>query len=323
VIVPLFLLIPTSLTKLRALWVSALAAVSAAIVVWAWIHMTSPVPTGGFLQAFHVTGVLSRVELFRKVAASNVAILLDPGVERYQRAQQWQIVLLVCWCAVMLAAARRTGPRIFNRDQAPVWMAGYNLVAIVGCSILVYAVELTNSFRVWAPHLLLSALLLLGTRQRGAVWLCAALAIVASPGARSLLVAFLDVHSYNFAYSDADVSDTQRVFERVIRYDPARGPWCNSLVSANSPYVWAPIARLPPGIGIVAILGWDQTSVPLRSRYLLANPPAGSTLKSEAGADGTTRLVFSDAASFRGRALGTTPIGTVYENLDARCGSRR
>lgn len=186
--------------------------------------------------------------------------------------------------------------------RAEIMFHVYNLGVMVVTALVFYLPE--GYYRVFAPHLLLSLVILIGYRRFRLVGMVVFIGIVS-------MGAFLEEYQRfripAFTFSEhAPTEAFQAVFLENMVYDAdAANPWCNTLLMPrallNTPY---PAAFIPGGIGVSFYFAPDAMHYPLQSRYLLLTERAYADLSHR------VHVTF----------LAETPAGTLYRNLDAPCG---
>jgi hypothetical protein len=180
----------------------------------------------------------------------------------------------------------------------PYLFAGLN-VALVAVVILgLYDVKYDRDFRVLAPHLLVSLLLLItGSAYRFGLGL-AAIALLAAP---VFDVAFEEQHHKRFvAVGEVDLRP-------YLAYDGTKSPWDNTLLVSDM--TLQPNVRVPAGIGVSTLVENEDTwGVPVERRRVLSAPKS--------------RYLFmpaDEAAASKGchlKLLHETRHGNLYLNLD-------
>jgi hypothetical protein len=144
---------------------------------------------------------------------------------------------------------------------------GVNLGLPLALVLVAYDTYFLRDYRVLAPHLLLSLLVLVMQRRHR---LLGVLLLAALPLFPSFLRSFRQLHAGHFA---DDATAMQRFggnLARVVAYRPGADPWCNSLLADVD---LAPFLKtVPAGIGIGMTMNWQDVARPLRSKYLLVKP---------------------------------------------------
>jgi hypothetical protein len=140
-----------------------------------------------------------------------------------------------------------------------------NLGPLLLANILVYDVAEWRDYRVMAPQLLLSLLVLAGNSEWK--WSLA-------PAAANLLCVFPFVaefsakHLERVSWDRALVADFRSELQDSLRYEPSKPAWDNTLL-VTLDEVKYPLVAVPAGIGVNCVLDWRTVSLPPRSRYLL------------------------------------------------------
>jgi hypothetical protein len=112
---------------------------------------------------------------------------------------------------------------------------------------------------------------------------------------------------------------------RALVFDAKQDAWCNTLVSVNPPYFYPEMVTLPPGLGVTLLFGTGGARRPaLRLRYVLLDPDhprrwsLGAPDVTHVGPD-HVRVTVAGWPSLDLRPLASTPVGQLYQNLDAHC----
>jgi hypothetical protein len=171
-----------------------------------------------------------------------------------------------------------------------------------------HTIHAGREYRLMAPHLLLSLLILLfSSRQR------LVLGIIISNLLFSISFGntFYSERYSNFLRDNSDIAETQSAISEYIAYQPSDNRWCNTIdVSRYSNEVtWGPwMLSLPEEFGMVSILNWNKFyRTKLRAKYVLLDPEYIQE---------HYPYLFSNTNL---EPLTQTPIGTLYLNRDTDC----
>ncbi len=223
-------------------------------------------------------------------------LTLPDGGRPLEVLLRYEVLVLLGVAAVLWRRDRRRG----DADAAGRWgFLVLNLGPLLVASVLAYDVADWRDYRVLAPHLLLSLLLLAG----GPCWRW-----VLAPAAANLLfvTAFLgqfdDHHRERVEWDRGLVAAFRGELSGKLRYDAARPPWDNTVLIPVQSMTY-PMAAIPPGLGVNCVLDWSSLRYPPRSRYLLLPPDYGWI-------ESKVRL----------RPLAQTHMGWLCLNLDAEKG---
>lgn len=190
-----------------------------------------------------------------------------------------------------------------------LWEAVFHLVnlgGILAANIVLYDMFDWRDYRVLAPHLLISLLLLVACKRYRIVALLIVINLVLISG---FFGAWDELHIKNYAYQDEDLTATLTNFEDsldgVLVYDPdAASPWCNTLLLVD---VWQVLevefVPIPAGIGISYTRDFSKLDKPPRSAYLLFPT------------DGDWPYQDSPDLDY----LTDTPYGPLYRNQQVEC----
>jgi hypothetical protein len=181
-----------------------------------------------------------------------------------------------------------------------LWLQLFNLGGYFAAN-LAYAIRPFQDYRILAPHLLFSLLLLILSRR---FRILAAVIVLQSLLFLDFLSFFQGWRSQAFAPEADTLEAFRQATEPILEYQEGADPWCNTLLMDDYPYE---LATLQPGLGFGIILGVDpeELEFPLRSRYLLVAQDTYDSLRDY------TSLEF----------LTSTSAGDLYLNLNADCPS--
>jgi hypothetical protein len=158
-----------------------------------------------------------------------------------------------------------------------------------------------RDFRGLGPFLLLSSLVMLAQGKR--LWFVGLSFVVGVALLPTLFQTYLEFRTPEFVYSRPAIQATAAQLRAVLEFRPDPNRWCNTLLVRSDLFRYT-FVTVPAGIGVSFAFTPARLSFPLKSRYLLLD------------SEGEAR--FRDRV--RTRLLATTELGTVYLNLDARCG---
>lgn len=220
-------------------------------------------------------------------------------------AQRYAVVFLALFSLVRLARAayaRRRGAEVDGADVAFHLLHAVSLVGILLLCALLLPMHGFPDYRHVAPILLLSLMVYVLAARR---WV----PLVYAGASAALVVVFLQhyrpYHLPHFAYDRSPAYDAaaraayQRNVADRVAYDPAGGPWDNTLL-VDVPNYNSHLVAIAPGVGISRVFDWRRVDFPLRSRYVLIVPLAAERLR------GRARL----------RPVSAGPFGLLYLNLD-------
>jgi hypothetical protein len=144
---------------------------------------------------------------------------------------------------------------------------GVNLGLPLAFVLVAYDTYFLRDYRVLAPHLLLSLLVLVMQRRRRLLGVVLLAALLCFP---SFTRSFRQLHAGHFADDPAAMRRFGDNLARFVAYRPGADPWCNSLLADVD---LAPFLKtVPAGIGIGVTMNWRDVARPLRSKYLLVKP---------------------------------------------------
>lgn len=234
-------------------------------------------------------------------ASGNIHALFNPQAgNRLELMMRLQLLLLLVFAASLLffpSLRARLKSWTGTAENPPSTLLFHicNLGIPFLFVIFFYDVGDWRDYRVLAPHLLLSLLVLIASGALKPVLLVAAGNILC---VSSFLALFSTIHADQFK----SARQPSLPLSRSIQYRPAADPWCNTVLLDFDNLGFVP--QIPAGIGTSFIVKKRPLSTPLKSRYLMLSARTHEELN--------PRL--------RTQELGTTPTGTLYLNLDCQCG---
>jgi hypothetical protein len=178
------------------------------------------------------------------------------------------VILLMSLCLihrdVTAGLARRFigAPVPGPADPQPYLFSALNMALIAAIVVGLYDVKYDRDLRVFAPHLLLSVLVLIsGSAYRLGI-------ATASVGLLSLPIigmAFEDQHHKRFtAVGEIDLCP-------YLTYDGTKSAWDNTVLVAD--LTLEPIVRVPPGFGVTTVVENEDTWLDQRERRRVLSAP--------------------------------------------------
>jgi hypothetical protein len=290
---------------LRSTWRTRLLAGAAIMAVCPavfaltrWLSAPYPNFASKLMETARTTPKLARTEFINHAITSAQRFISPSSGDLLERLQHFEVIGLVL-VGVCFVLARPTGRR-------PHFFAAMNLALIGGLMILLYDIEDWRDYRVIAPHILFSLLILVSTTDFRVPLTVALIHLM-------FLNPFFNLHVSNnvdrFLIKQTSIDPMRVLFERELKYDPQASPWDNTLLISVRNHSFQ-LTAVPPGIGISDIMeGLDVQSLvfPLKSRYVLM------------WRGGTRKLLRYKAHL---QPLADTNMGTLYLNLDCQSEKR-
>jgi hypothetical protein len=233
--------------------------------------------------------------------------LQGKGIEFLLRVQ---VVFLLAVCAIGLTKRGKIA-KIANTllpSRQEQWFHLINLGLILILNLTLYDIYLWRSYRLIAPHLLVSMLLLVAFRR---FWLVGLMIAASAVLTLSFVRNYKDLWVVQFRYSQQAIADFQTLTSPYLAYDvQSPNPWCNTMLleilDSVHPTFYPEIMSVPAGIGISYFLqNMDQSFLPPKSRYLLLSAATYERFKGE----------------LHVTLLTPTAIGNLYLNQDTVCSS--
>jgi len=310
---PVFVLVFGGAWWRRQVLAVAGAVALAAAIVAAFVYTAAPFGREQFIFV-KVARLQEGASALLTRTATNASRFVDDGSALEVRGR-FLVLALALACAILATRARPRRELAFN---------AYNLGSILIAAVLAYVFGPWADYRVFAAPLLLSALLLASStatapRRLALIVLLAQLASV-SP----FMEAFRGLGE-SYRYDAARIEAFGAAARRAVVFNAGQDAWCNTLVSVNPPYFYPEMVALPPGIGVTMLFGsWGAPRPALRSRYVLLDPEdlrrwsLGTPTITLAGPE-RVHVTVGDWLSLDLNPLGPTPVGVLYQNLDAQC----
>ena len=269
-----------------------IAAAAATIVAWsAFDALAAPSP--------HNTRALTRAwleapaEAFAQQLATTTRNLRQYVALKEAGPQIVFRYFLALFAAVL---ALRCIVRPANEDRARAIETAVLAIAPAMVLVVLFGeVESWRDYRVLAPHLLVS-LLVLVPHSGWERWLWA-VTILALP---THYLWFVDFHQERFTADAAPIAAMRDATHAAMPFQPDASPWTNT-ITVHAEQLQFPLLGLPRGIGISYVFDWDNLPDPVKSRYLLLRPEDEPRLSAR------VRLI----------PLASTPLGTLYRNEGA------
>lgn len=215
-----------------------------------------------------------------------------------------QILLLLTWLLVSSLPSKHL-PALLRRVRVSLqpterWLHIFNLGMIFYLHLQVYTIARWIDYRVMAPHLLFTLLLLLAFRRYRMLAVIIALNLVTTG------VFWTEFNRMNAIKFHADLERREafsRAFNQTLAYDAAASSaWCNTVYVKE---FYPELTVLPAGIGFSAS-PHRPMQPPFRSRYVLL--PNQDTFEPPPPFDLSSLVPLAE-----------TPVGTLYRNNDAAC----
>jgi hypothetical protein len=221
--------------------------------------------------------------------------------------QRYQISFLFIICSVSVfffwkhgikKAGQIIDPAVLNENLFHI----FNLGAISLAVILFYRPLDFQDYRVCAPYLLITILLLIALKKR--FWLVGLIILSNLLFMPALHRTYKENLSGNFVYDRQSIVLFHQAIKDLIAYKENSNPWCNTLLSFISPdSLPYQFIGLPPGFGISYIYKLDRLRFPIKSKYILLDEKGYNLL------NGKVNM----------KLLGATSLGNLFVNSDSGC----
>jgi hypothetical protein len=252
-------------------------------------------------------GPLAALETGLDLVGRNIRHNLDfftDGVT-LEIGQRFQFVALIAAFGVWAGwlYRRPSSPDSDRRtDTVLAWFSVYNLAAILLINLVLYLMAAWRDYRVLAPHLLLTAWLLLAFGRYRWVALIIATNLLMIVPFKDQYIAYGRVY---LSYDRASSTEFEDATGEYLVYDPdAPSAWCNTLLINYHLSFQPALIGMDSGIGVSYFTVPQELELPIKSRYVL--------LKQR------HYRVLSEVAHLE--HLTSTSLGELYLNRDADCG---
>jgi hypothetical protein len=210
----------------------------------------------------------------------------EPGISIVQRVE---LVMLTLLALGSLLARRHAKQAVF---------AVANVFVPLVMTMLVFDMGGFRDYRVVAPHLLLSLLVLLMVD-----WRMVTPFVVANVVCVGIFFsAFEDFHQERLAINRDAIEATRQELSQYIQFHPAEDGWSNTLLYPMF-YPQHGLCALPRGIGLTLSLSNCQGLQTIKSRYVI--------------------LTWGSKPPPQLELLADTSLGPLYRNVDPASGPRR
>ncbi|MBC7810066.1 MAG: hypothetical protein H7175_02910 [Burkholderiales bacterium] len=304
-LIPFFVLDSTRLMPRQKFW-GLILALGLCVVLYAIIQaITSPYPLffREVLDALAAAPANALPIIVRHLTRTFGNFLQGDPLWLMQRGQ---VLLLVV--VSMIVAIRQRLPLVDKLSRYEAAFHALNLGLVLIFCVTLYDVGSLRDYRLLAPHVLLSLLLLVAFER----WRLAGLMIVTNALLIGVFITnFVDDRSGGFEAAP-QIAEFAALTRDYVVYDTnATNAWCNTLSADN---FYAELVALAPDIGTSFVFLREGNNhllrpiLPLKARYLLLTDDIYFRL-GQLSPDGTLHV----------QPLTITPIGDLYLNLDAEC----
>lgn len=283
------------LTRGRRVWVGFAAGFlfTAGLFV-AFMWLAAPYPSGGAGFVFDLPrdpgGTIGR--MLRLAAGQHLPAWLNWGAEPLEILFRYELMALGLLAFVLAVRAPRPWP------AARLVVVGASALLLTLAVVAVGTIGSWQDYRTVTP-VLLFLWLVAASVYPTTLWIAIGVHAAAAPIAIATFISFQEPRF------DEDrlqaIADFRTAVEGVVRFDASLPPWGNSVLIDAENYQ-TPLLGLPKGIGVSAVLYWEQVALPPRSRYLILREQDLRALGS----------------GVRLRRIGDTSLGALFENLEWR-----
>lgn len=251
-----------------------------------YIWFSAPFPVG-FAHNMILLGRTSISQATNYIAShffTNLERMLflkgDFVLETFQR---WQAAALAITAFGILITrrikTRLTGKTELSHEEDDYLFHIMNLGPVLLITLLLYELADLKDFRVIAPHILISLLLMaLMGRRRLTLALVGSYIVLGF----SFPVLYRYIHYKHFVY-EANKNDPTDFRQQInaVSFNLNASRWDNSILIDVSDYRFF-LTGLPAGIGINFVMDWTYLNSPIKSRYILIQPHLYNKVKNKA-----------------------------------------
>ncbi len=237
-------------------------------------QVAAPFPNvASFIFTRLATDFAEGLALARLNFTINLSELLMPAYN-LETLLMWQVYLVIIDATLnFISTVSRKGKAAIGDDDAMLSLLHiFNLVVIILIVLLLYSTSSLRLYRVLAPHLLLSVVLMIATRRTAPVVLIFVLMLASL---YPLIAAHSEIVDRNFfesAWTDEEVVAIRTIYEEHgIQYDgTATNAWCNTMIMNIDVYAHAEyLVALDDGIGVgIVLIEFLDEPLPFRSHYI-------------------------------------------------------
>ena len=266
-----------------------------------WRYISAPIPDLAIeLAPTTSSGALGTITgyFFDQLSANiqQIFSLRWLGVAPFYQHVMWECAAIALACAVLIASGfrRHASTLLFKADVFNFLTLGLALTAFLGF----YFDSEASISRVTAPFVLLALLVFVAARVR--TWMVVTVIAANVLIAPSFLATYRSWRKGLFLRDHSRFEQFQAELAPVLKFDPRRPPWCNTLLTT----MYEPeVVGVAPGIGLTVGRPAKNLRPPIKSGYVLL------TENSVDEFDHKARL----------QHLATTVLGDLYANRDAHC----
>ncbi|MBC7814474.1 MAG: hypothetical protein H7175_25180 [Burkholderiales bacterium] len=279
-----------------------LAGVFTAIAFLAFLQVS--LPESNFVSSF---GTANGLESFIRSVRTNIEFI--PQGRTLEIAQRYQLLFIAAIAGVGVVRGLWRQRSVGTTHVSPAHDIRFkenvfhflNLSIVFAAIIVAYDMFSWRDYRIIAPHLLVSLLLLVAFRRWRLVMLVIIVGTLTFPKFRE---------SYpvdSFTYPPERIAAFAESIEGALAYEPEQNnAWCNTLLLHGSHLLGPALTAIPAGIGLSVLRAVDTMPDTLKSRYVLI--------------DDQTYAVFAETLDAMPlEPLAQTELGTLYLNGNADC----
>jgi hypothetical protein len=271
---------------------TGLAVVAALIVLPLYVEaMLVNAPFNNFVHKVALraeTSKLAAVGMLFGHGFKSLLLYVAPTRDTWlQVGLRYQVLLVAAAAALHLNRARRES---FDDDESPrqapteMGFVLLNLLCVVGFVIALYDVSDWRDYRVVAPHLLLSLMVLVASGARQ--WMTGYAVLAAMMGVL-VVPQFAAFHQARCAVDPAEIAAFGEEGGDALEFRRGTSAWDNTLL-IDVEHIESPLlAGLPGGIGVSVVSNWERQTWPPQAKYLLLK----DTLAARLGAAQSMRKV--------------------------------
>ncbi len=275
--VPYFLLtIPQEHRTLRSVGM----ALAKAVVLGGGLYVitslwSSPYPNflSDWIQLLKTGDYLTAASLLTRHTIRNLFfVYIGHILECLQRYQMVALFFAAYLLLVYRVSHRKQTPReqFWQHLQHPL----FHLIVLGGIFTIIalfYDMYNLRDYRVFAPYIIVSVLVLIAAKQH--TWLVKLIIISNILIFPAFWELYVFIHEPNFN-PDPAIAELQTATDEVLVYEPGADPWCNTVLWAASlsDADFRLFPAIPAGFGISFNTEKRHMQYPLKSKYVIINP---------------------------------------------------
>jgi len=309
--IPFFWILIPGFSWKKAIKVLLVSIIPIAIVILFFQYFVSPYPlfSYNFIHSLGISGDNTLDLLFEHVLLNLKSFFSTQDAIIFVLLRFQLLWILIVSIIDLYHAARDTRESISFQTRIISFFNSSNLGIIALSTIILHTVHGGREYRLWAPHLLLSILILtFSSRHR----LVLGVIVINLLFWITFGVTFKSTRAGNYSKVDPTTIAFQEATSDFLVFEPVENHWCNTsdISRYSTQKTWGPwILMFPEEFGVTWILNWEYFHrEELKAKYVLLDPVY---------IEENYWLPIMEDLNLE--LLTETPIGNLYFNLDSEC----